>query len=759
VGARHFHGIAKDPSVPQAIASLISSIFGLTDLAQMQPGALPVSATPMSLAIAYDGALTPATQTNTGGLPPGLNGTGQTIGLLEFDGFDPNDVKNWLKFAKLPSNLISNLSTFAINGGTSPSGCVPFSKGCGTTEVLLDIEAAMGIAQGANVVVYEAPQGTDSASAINTALNSLSNGSEGSGGRVLSTSWYRCEGDVGASDVTSIDSLISDAAAFGVTVFALTGDNGGTCINGGNSYAGAVAFPADAPHAVAVGGTNLIQNSDDTYNSESWWLNSGGYGVSQFIPEPSYQSSLYPGATGRSEPDVSMEAAPGIIVCQASPSLSPNCTGLIGGTSLSTPLMAATWTLVTQAEQDATGLTLVAANGYLYKFPHEFHAASTMTGSGNNFAHVGLGSPDIAKLVSRLVPPRVDSFNPENGSGSGGTTITIRGAGFIGVSKVSFGGMAATHLTIDSDTQLTVETPKAPGEEVAIKVEAWGGDATAAGLYTYNPEITGISPSSGPMGGGATVTVKGRALATDETFVFGETPATGLTCSSSGESCTMITPANPPGSVTVQAQTPWGYGYSPITSATTYKYDSPAITSFTPSVGPTTGGLFIQLYGLSLENGKTTVSFGGANATGVDCPQPTYCYMYSPAHAAGTVSVTVTVNGITSPPATGKFTFEVFPTITAINPNPAAAGTAVAVTGTGFSTTAGQTTFNFFGITVTGTSCSSTQCTAIVPDEVDGTAHTTAVTATVNGNTSLDWVDFSYPGKPKPPPCKGTICN
>lgn len=760
LGARHFHGIARDPSVPPAIAPLISSIFGLTDLGRMQPGALPVALTPMSLAIAYDGALTPSTQTNTGGLPPGLNGANQTIGLLEFDGFNPTDVENWLDYANLPSSLINNLSTFAINGGTTPSGCVPFSNQCGTTEVLLDIEAAIGIAQGANVVVYEASPGTDIATAIGTALNSLSDGSEGSGGRVLSTSWYRCEGDVGQSDVTSIDSLISDAAASGVTVFALTGDSGATCINGGNSYPGAAAFPADAPHAVAVGGTSLVNNSDDTYNSESWWLNSGGYGVSQFVPEPSYQSTFYPGATGRSEPDVAMEAAPGIVVCQASATVSPNCTGVVGGTSLATPLMAAIWTLVTQADEDATGLASVAANGYLYKYPHEFHPASSMTGTGNDFAHVGLGSPDITKLVSRLVPPQVSSIFPQIGPASGGTEVTIYGAGFIGISKVSFGGIAATHLTIDSDTQLTVETPEAPGQEVAVKVEAWGGDATLDGVYTYNPKITGISPRNGPIEGGAMVTVNGRALATDETFLFGGRPATGLTCASS-KVCTMTTPANPPGSVVVQAQPPWASGDSPITSATTYTYNGPVITSFTPPVGATTGNQFFQIYGVSLgsETTVTTVSFGLENATGVSCPGPGYCFGWTPAHAAGAVPVTVTVNGITTPPATTEFTFEVFPTITAISPNPAAAGTTVTVTGTGFSTTAGQTSFSFFSINVTGTSCSATQCLAVVPEEVNGTATTTAVTVTVNGNTSTDWVDFAYPGKPAPPPCHGTTCN
>ena len=211
--------------------------------------------------------------------------------------------------------------------------------------------------------------------------------------------------------------------------------------------------------------------------------------------------------------------------------------------------------------------------------------------------------------------------------------------------------------------------------------------------------------------------------------------------------------------VIVQAQTVWGYGYSPITSATSFKYESPSITSFTPSVGPTIGGMFLQLYGVSLEKGKTTVSFGGVDATGVVCPETTYCYMNSPEHAAGKVQVTVTTNGITTAPAKDEFTFAVFPTITGITPNVANAGTVVTSTGTGFSTAAGKTSFSFFGIPVPGACTSTTQCTATVPYEVNGTAQSTVVPVTVNGLTSLDSVVFTFKNRIPPPPCKGTTCS
>ena len=766
LGSRSFHAIASDPALPANIALFVVSIFGLSNLGQMHPASTPQALTPMAATFAYNGALTPAGKTNAGGLPPGLDGSGQIVGLLELDGFDFSDVKDWLKFAHLPSSLIDHLSYYPVDGGQTPSGCTQEQAQCGTTEALLDIEAALGTAQGASVVVYTAPSSDDVAEALNYAGNDMSYGHGGS----LSTSWYTCEGEISASDATGIDSIVYDDEFFGITVFAATGDNGGNCVVGGNTYAGGVSFPADASNVVAVGGTTLNTNADGSYNSESWWQNAGGFGVSQYIAKPWYQDTLYPSAGHRSVPDVVMESTPGLVVCQAEQGSSPNCGdsttigsvtifhNVIVGTSLASPLFAATYAIANQALEDSTASIVSAGGSFFYMHPGGFHSASSFIGPGNDFAHVGLGSPDITKLIAKIVPPRVDAYSPENGPAGGGTKITITGAGFIGVEKVTFGGVDGTHLTIDSDTRLTVETPEAPGQFATIKVETPGGTATAAALYTYNPEITGVSPSSGPMQGGASVTISGLALSSSqETFIFGEAKATGVSCPTP-KKCTMYTPANAPGTVAVEATTPWGYGYSPITKETEYTYQGPAITSFTPTYGPTTGGEMVQLYGNSL-GPKTKVMFGTVPATGVHCPDPSYCYMNNPPQGVGKVKLTLVVDGITSAAAKDEFDYLVFPTVTGISTNKGGPPTTVTFTGTGFSTTPGQTQFNFFGIPVEGTCSSTTQCTAIPVPDVDGSATSTEVTVTVNGITSLDSVLYSEGTKPIPPNCKPGTCS
>jgi kumamolisin len=745
-GDRTFHAIADEPGVPNAIASFIAGITGLSNFAQPQPALTPTPPITGSTATAYNGALTPAGFTNTHGLPPGLNGAGQTIALIEYDNFNSSDLLNWILDAGLPLSAYSQVSTRDINGGTSPS------YGRGTKEVMLDIAGSLGIAQGANIIVFDtAYQSTDFLTAVNDTITSLS---DLPGGTIVHT-WLVCESEISSSDATAMDALIKDASFYGFTVFTASGDSGSVCTAGdGTTYPGETTYPADSPHSVAVGGTFLSVNSDNTYNSESWWTG-GGFGISKYLPQSAHQSKFF-SASGRSVPDVAMQAKPNVDICMATTDSSPGCSG-DGGTSLSAPLWAGVWALVQQAAVDAGEFNFSAANGYLYTIPGAFHRASSMTGAGNDFAHVGLGSPNITKVVAKSVPPQIDDISVATGPAAGGTKVDITGVGFIGVQRVTFGGVKGTHLTIHSDRKLTIETPAAPEEIANVKLVTPGGTSTAASPFVYEPEITGVSPGRGPMQGGTTITVTGRALSDTLSFIFGGiAAATKVKCSSSTK-CTMVTPAHIPATVDIVAEPAWGYGFSPTGSADQFTYESPSITGFSPRDGPTTGGLVIGINGTSLEDGKTVVSFGGVPGTDVSCSDDTFCIVTNPAHAAGAVHLSVTVDGITSAETSGEFTFAVFPTITGISPGIGKGGDTVTLTGTGFKTALNKTVFSFSGQDATGVNCSSTTtCTATVPPEITQSDY---VLVTVNGHTSLNGVVFTYSTPVPPPPCKGTSCN
>ena len=82
-------------------------------------------------------------------------------------------MSDWLASAGLPASLIKQVSRYPVNGGTGASGCNPSKPGCGTTEVLLDIAAALGMAPGAKVVVFDAPLGTDPLTVVNSAISAM----------------------------------------------------------------------------------------------------------------------------------------------------------------------------------------------------------------------------------------------------------------------------------------------------------------------------------------------------------------------------------------------------------------------------------------------------------------------------------------------------------------------------------------------------------------------------------------------------------
>src|SRR5207302_6803748 len=85
--------------------------------------------------------------------------------------------------------------------------------------------------------------------------------------------------------------------AGGVTFLASTGDSGAP-----------TSYPAASKNVVAVGGTSLTLNADNTYNSETAWTDGGG-GPSSYESRPAYQASVTTGSK-RLNPDVSYDANP-----------------------------------------------------------------------------------------------------------------------------------------------------------------------------------------------------------------------------------------------------------------------------------------------------------------------------------------------------------------------------------------------------------------------------------------------------------------
>src|SRR4029077_18539393 len=117
----------------------------------------------------------------------------------------------------------------------------------------------------------------------------------------------------------------------GVAVTVSTGDNGyGT------------EYPASSAYTIAVGGTTLQPNSSTRgYTAAAW--SGAGSGCSQVISKPSWQHDS--GCARRTVADVSAVANPstGLAVYNSYGSSGTANWFQVGGTSLSSPLIAATF--------------------------------------------------------------------------------------------------------------------------------------------------------------------------------------------------------------------------------------------------------------------------------------------------------------------------------------------------------------------------------------------------------------------------------
>lgn len=155
-------------------------------------------------------------------------------------------------------------------------------------------------------------------------------------------------------------------------------------------------------------------------------------------------------------------------------------------------------------------------------------------------------------------PPRAFTITPNQGDVAGGTTVTLAGGGLLGLTGVTFGGVAGTSLHVVDDTQATVVTPAHARGAVDVVATDPGGSHTQTGGFTYKgiPEIDEIAPATGGAAGNTIVTITGVNLGNVSAVTFGGTPGTSL--APGPTSLTVHTPAHAAGAVDVVVTNPDG---------------------------------------------------------------------------------------------------------------------------------------------------------------------------------------------------------
>ena len=402
------------------------------------------------------------------------------------------------------------------------------------------------------------------------------------------------------------------------------------------------------------------------------------------------------------------------------------------------------------------GLTLNAQTGLLSGSPSAlgvFNFTVQVTDSSSPAATTSVPlSLDVVQTPQSDPVPTLTSITPAQGAGSGGGTITVNGTGFTqglaGPTTVAFGSTQATNVVVNaSGTQLTATVPPASANGTVAIVVTTPGGATALGaadLYTYffaQPSISAVSPPSGPVGGGSAVVLTGNGFVGTTGVKFGGNPASFVV--NSNNSITATAPAGT-GGTRVDVTVTGPGGTSGLSAADQFTY-GPIVSGISPSSGPQRGGTAVAIRGAGF-TGATAVNFGSTPATTFTVNSATLITATSPAATPGSVAVTVTAPGGTSPSTTADlYTFiAAAPSVSSVSPasGPAAGGTAVTISGTSLT---GATTVSFGGIPAsTFTVNSASSITATAPP---GTA-TSVVGVTVTGPGGTSTVtssdSFSY---------------
>ena len=173
-------------------------------------------------------------------------------------------------------------------------------------------------------------------------------------------------------------------------------------------------------------------------------------------------------------------------------SVSPNVGPSVGGTQV---IVAGT----NFNGVNAVGFGSTAAASYTVNSPTQITAISP-PGSGEVDVKVttsgGTSATSFADHFT-FTPPRsvVASVVPSQGPPGGGTSVTVNGSNFVGVSAVRFGSAAAA-VTATSSNQITAISPPGSGiVDVTVTTAAGTSATTRADQFTYGREIAPSSPN------------------------------------------------------------------------------------------------------------------------------------------------------------------------------------------------------------------------------------------------------------------------
>ena len=649
-------------------------------------------------------------------LPSATGGVGQTVALIEaFD--DPSvatDLATYRSQFGLPacSAATGCLRVVNENGAASP---LPSADQIGWAgEESLDVDMVSAACPNCHIIVVEAnnQDSTDLYTSVNAAVSL--------GAKFVSMSFGIPET---SSDLTYDSQYLTHP---GVVMTASTGDSG---------YG--VTYPATAANVISVGGTSLTSSSSARGWSETAWSGAGS-GCSHYDPEPAYQSGVA-GCASKADADISAVANPatGVAVYQT---YEGGGWTVYGGTSVSSPLVAAAYALVgTRPTTDNPGADLYA---------HKSSLNDVVSGSNGSCSPLvlcnagpgwdgptGLGTPNGLTALQAsgggTNPPPTSVVTVTN---PGTQTTVVNTAVRLQIAASDSAGLAMTYsasglptgLSISSTNGLITGTTTVAGTYSATVTVTDSAGASGSAAFSWSV-LTAVTP---PPVDKITVTNPGNQTSTVNTAARLQIAATD----SLGEQLTYRATGLPAGlainaSTGLISGTPTTVGTSSVTVSASDASGASGSASFswtitTAATPPPSGQLTVTNPGDKVTQAKT---------------EAVYLELIS-TDSAG-LAVTYQATGL---PAGLQF----FPAYGLINGIPTTVGTSrVTITATDSSGASASTTFNWT-ITVSTTPPAPITLTVANPGTQTTASGTTAVLQIVARDSAGAGMNYYATGLP-----------
>ncbi len=316
-------------------------------------------------------------------------------------------------------------------------------------------------------------------------------------------------------------------------------------------------------------------------------------------------------------------------------------------------------------------------------------------------ALVGLqGSTWVLLNGGRLT---VTGISPNNGPA--GTSVTISGFDIPPSSaalEVTFGGVSGT-ITAASSISITVTAPT--GMSTGQVVVYGSGQAVTAGTFTVPLDVTGLAPTSGPVGTSMGVYGAGFAPAASDSLAFDGVSAHIIEVGATKLSG--LVPEMPAGTHSVAVTVP---GQAATVSATFTVL--PYVASPSKLAGAAGTSLIVTGTGFDPVSARDQVTFAGTSGTVTAASAGSLTVTIPNITATDSVAVTVTVNG----QSTAAPPISIQPLVSSLSPGSVAVGGDLSLTGTGFATATASDQVAFTGgIAGAAKSASLTGLTVTIP--------------------------------------------